>query len=144
MRERETSSEHNFLDAAPREALSEETREGRRLSFALALRASPGALTGPRAELLIALSTPRSGHKGEGGEQERENKKRERKRPRSRHRFGVSSRGASFPSTTLSLFFPFFLFFFYTDEDEMACTALYFMSLRGDVLIARTYRDEAE
>ena len=26
----------------------------------------------------------------------------------------------------------------------MACTALYFMSLRGDVLIARTYRDEAE
>lgn len=28
--------------------------------------------------------------------------------------------------------------------NAMACTALYFMSLRGDVLIARTYRDEAE
>ncbi len=94
-----------------KKTLLRETREGRRLSFALALQASPGALTGPRAHLLISLLTPAAVTKEK---EEQRGRKRERERPFAR---GIGSVERRLPSTTLS--FSFFLFFHQQGQDGL-------------------------
>jgi len=115
------------LEREKRKTLVHQKQRGRCLSFALGLRASTGALTGSRAELLDRLFSLR-------GLKEQERKELVRGPLASFFGRGIGRRASSLSfSSSLS-----------PTKQKMACTALYFMSLRGDVLIARTYRDEAE
>jgi hypothetical protein len=124
------SSEHNFV-VAREEGKKTLLRNREGEAFKLRSR-SPGldwrSHRPPEQSSWSPLSPLRS-HKRAGGETNLAEREALLASPR-----GIGSRGI-FRALGRSFSFT---------NDKMACTALYFMSLRGDVLIARTYRDEAE